>query len=276
MFRLGALPRIAGCLSALSLLLVLATACGTEPETEAPPPPSDSVRSVVDSAPPPGQRCRQTDDSTVGKVVVTTADGVRLVGAEWGAGPRGVVLLHQRGSNLCGWWDYATELAEAGFHVLAIDYRNSAFSERGEPDLTRDALAAVEWLRAAGAARVVLMGASLGAATALVTVGRHPDAVAGLVALSLPPDIDVTGGDPTPPTTPEAAAPLITVPLLMAWASADPSAMDPAPLIEAAPSPDEQVITRDGSAHGWELLTDGPADIRPEVLAFLHEHTAAG
>ena len=269
MFRLGALPRTLGRICVLSLLVTVA-ACSAGPETASPPTPT--AQSVVDASPPPAERCRKPDDGTVAKVIVTAADGVRLVGAEWGDGPRGVVLLHQRGSNLCGWWDYATELAQAGFHVLAIDYRNSAFSERGEADLTRDALAAVEWLKAAGAERVVLMGASLGAATAMVTVGRHPDAVSGVVTLSLPPEIDVTGVDDANPATPEAAAPLITVPLLMCWATSDPSAVDPQPFVDDAPAADKQVVTREGRYHGWELLRDGPYDVRPEVLAFLERH----
>lgn len=256
----------------MSLLVAVVAACSGEPRTPNPSPSIPAAQSVVDSAPAPAERCRRPDDGTVAKVVVTGADGVRVVGAEWGEGPRGVVLLHQRGGNLCGWWEYATELAQAGFHVLAIDYRNSAFSERGEADLTRDALAAVEWLKAAGAERVVLVGASLGAATAMVTVGRHPDAVSGLVALSLPPGIDVTGGDDAEPATPEAAAPLISAAMLMCWATSDPNAVDPQPFVDAAPSPDKRVITREGGAHGWTMLTDGPADVRPEVLAFLQQY----
>jgi hypothetical protein len=33
------------------------------------------------------------------------------------------------------------------------------------------------------------------------------------------------------------------------------------------------VVTRDGGAHGWSMAAPGPADVRPEVLAFLEQHT---
>ncbi|MBX6749548.1 MAG: alpha/beta fold hydrolase [Micromonosporaceae bacterium] len=203
-------------------------------------------------------------------MVVTASDGTKLAGAEWGDGPRGVVLLHQRGADLCRWWDFATELADAGYHVLAIDFRGNGYSDSGPVhDLTRDAVGAVAWLKQAGATQVVLVGASMGATTALVTAGRHPDLAAGVVSLSMPGSIDVTGGDTEGPTRPQQAARLIDVPLLMCWATSDRSATNPQPIVDASPATDKQVVTRDGGRHGWDLLTDGPHDVRPEVLAFL-------
>lgn len=212
-------------------------------------------------------------DDGVAKVVVTASDGTKLAGAEWGEGVRGVVLLPQRGADLCPWWDYATSLAVLGYHVLAIDFRGNGYSDSGPVrDLTRDVVGAVEWLKDAGATNVVLIGASMGATAAVVTAGRHPDLVSGVVSLSLPPSIDVTGGDTEGPTTPQEAAPLIDVPLLMCWARADASATDPQPIIDAAPAADKHVVTREGGLHGWGLLTEGPHDVRPEILAFLEQH----
>jgi pimeloyl-ACP methyl ester carboxylesterase len=270
MSRLGALPRNV-LLLALTVLVTTTAACSSGSPTST-PTTTTAAESIADVAPPPAERCRVLDGGTAEKVVVTASDGTELAGAEWGEGPRGIVLLHQRAANLCGWWDYATELAAADFHVLAIDFRRNGMSESGPvADLTLDAVAAVEWLKEAGATTVVLMGASMGATTAMVTVGRNPELVDALVTLSLPPTIDVTDGNGPEPTTPQAAAPLVHVPLLMCWARSDGSAIDPQPLIDAAPTTDKQVVTRDGGAHGWDLVTDGAADVRPEVLAFLDE-----
>jgi pimeloyl-ACP methyl ester carboxylesterase len=257
----------------LTAVLAATVGCDAEAPASAPTTPAASD-SIADQAPPPAQRCRKPDDGTVAKVVVTASDGTELAAAAWGEGERGVALLPQRGGDLCGYWDYASELAAAGFHLLAIDFRRSGLSESAAVgDLTLDAVAAVEWLKSAGATNVVLVGASMGATTAMVTAGRHPDLVSGVVALSLPPAIDVTDGNGPEPSTAEAAAPLIDVPLLMCWADRDTSAVDPQPLVDASPGADKQVITRPGLSHGWSMLRDGEADVRPELLAFLEQHT---
>lgn len=273
MLHTGALQR-AVAISLLTIIVATTAACsGESPATT--PTTSADTESIADRAPAPAERCREDDDGTVAKVVVTASDGTELAGAAWGEGERGVVLLPQRGGDLCGYWKYATELTAAGFHLLAIDFRGTGFSARASvADLTLDAVAAVEWLKAAGATSVVLMGASMGATTAVVTAGRNPDLVSGVVSLSLPPSIDVTGGNGPEPTTPQAAAPLIDVPLLMCWAERDTSAVNPQPLVDASPAAEKQVITRPGSFHGWSMLNEGQADVRPEVLAFLEQHTA--
>jgi pimeloyl-ACP methyl ester carboxylesterase len=271
MSRLGALPRTLAVL-ALTVLIAITAACSGSSGTPTTTTTTES-ESIADVAPPPAERCRKPDDGTVAKAVVTASDGIELAAAEWGEGPRGIVLLHQRAANLCGWWEYAGELAEHGFHLLAIDFRGNGMSVGGAAadDLTLDAVAAVQWLKAAGAETVVLMGASMGATAAMVTVGRNPELVDGLVTLSLPPPIDVTDGNGPEPTTPQAAAPLVDIPLLMCWATRDGSAVDPQPLIDAAPTATKQVVTREGTAHGWGLLLDGAADVRPEVLTFLDQ-----
>ena len=273
MTRTGALSR-ALLISAFAIIVsTSAAACGGASTTPTTPATSTTGRqSFTELAPPPAERCDKSDDGAVAKVVVTASDGTKLAAAEWGDGPRGVVLLPQRGADLCGWWDFATELADAGYHVLAIDFRATGYSDVGSVrDLTRDAVGAVEWLKQTGATNVVLIGASMGATTALVTAGRHPDLAAGVVSLSMPRSIDVTGGDADGPTTPQEAAPQIEVPLLMCWARSDGSATDPQPIVDAAPATTKQMVTRDGGQHGWGLLTDGPHDVRPEVLAFLEQ-----
>jgi pimeloyl-ACP methyl ester carboxylesterase len=206
------------------------------------------------------------------RIVLAASDGTKLAGAEWGSGARGVVLLPQCGGNLCGYWNYATELVAAGFHALAIDFRPSGRSERRPvADLTIDAVAAVEWLKAAGATKVVLLGASLGAATAMVTAGRKPDLVSAVVTLSLP-SIGVTGGNGPDPTTADEAAPLIHVPLLMCWSASDRDAVNPQRFINASPASDMRLVTREGSTHGWLMPRTGTTDVRPEVLAFLERY----
>ena len=93
--------------------------------------------------------------------------------------------------------------------------------------------------------------------------------MAGVVSLSYPGDLDVTGGAGTGPKTAAEAAPKITVPVLFAFASGDSNAENPQALAAAVTSPGTSLVGRPGVSHGWDMLKVGPDDVRPEVLAFL-------
>jgi pimeloyl-ACP methyl ester carboxylesterase len=263
---------------ALALAVVtvsLATACTDEP---APPINPDAVApELADTkpaaAPPPSERCAKGGNAPVAKMVITTADGVHLSGARFGAGAKGVLLLPQRGAEYCPWWDFAIELVSKGYHVLAYDVRGTGFSEDGQVnDYTADAAAGIAALKAAGAQRVIAIGASQGATTALITAGRLPNEVAGVVSLSFPGELDVTGGAGEGPKTAAEAAPLITAPVLFAWASGDGSAEDPQGLAAKLTSPGTQLVGRSGVSHGWDMLKIGDDDVRPDVFAFLQSY----
>jgi pimeloyl-ACP methyl ester carboxylesterase len=281
MTRLGTLPRTRARAVAVLATVVLAVgaACSDDPPSS-PPDPDVPPAAVADTmpgkAPVPAQRCRASGNVPAVKVVLTTSDGVHLAGVRFGSGPRGVLLLPQRGADLCPWWDYATGLVNAGFHVLAIDMRGTGYSEDGETrDYTQDALAGLAELKRAGAARVVVMGASQGAATAIVTAGRVPDQVAGVVALSYPDgDLDVTAAAGPEPHTPRQAAPLITAPILIAFAADDreTDGSDAEKLLGSSRAVDKQLVGRPGVSHGWDLLKVGPDDVRPAVRAFLDSY----
>jgi pimeloyl-ACP methyl ester carboxylesterase len=223
------------------------------------------------SAPAPAERCYESGDIPVQKVVVTTKDGVHLAGARFGTGAKGVVLLPQHGADLCAWYDYANSLVNTGYHALAIDFRGTGYSEESSTvDYTADAMAAVAALKQAGAQKVVLMGASLGAATALVAAGRDPAGVVGVVSLSYPDDgEDVTGGAGSAPHTPLQAAPLIKVPMLLCFTSGDRQAAKPDALVAAAKDAQPEMVGRPGVSHGWDMLKVGDDDVRPDVQTFL-------
>jgi pimeloyl-ACP methyl ester carboxylesterase len=85
-----------------------------------------------------------------------------------GEAERGVVLAHGGRFNKESWHKQAEELARAGFRVLAIDFRGYGESKGpGQEDvlsapLHLDVLAAVRYLRHAGAKSVAVVGGSLG------------------------------------------------------------------------------------------------------------------
>jgi fermentation-respiration switch protein FrsA (DUF1100 family) len=118
-------------------------------------------------------------------VFVTTADGVRLHG--WclpAKGPAlGTVLhLHGNAANVSNHLPLVAWLPAAGFNVLMLDYRGFGRSQ-GRPTLdgvVEDAAAALAYLRSrpgVDAGRLVVLGQSLGGATALRLLARDGDGV---------------------------------------------------------------------------------------------------
>jgi alpha-beta hydrolase superfamily lysophospholipase len=251
-----ALPRTLLALLTTLTLLPLA-ACGGGDEA---PPPEPTSRAA--GAPEPAERCGMQGDAK--KLVLTTSDGVELAAAEFGSGARGLVLVHQRGSDLCGWWSYARTWADGGYHVLAMDLRCSGFSECPESkDYIADTTAAVKALRDAGASKVVLIGASMGGSTVLAAGGRLGDQVDGVVSLSANSTTVDGGGE----------VGVFKAPLLMVYAKLDASTMraaDAQAFVSAAQTTEKELLAVEGTGHGWALLQDG--DIVARVNTFLGAH----
>lgn len=279
MTPMGAFPRPGTGRAAAALLgcvVVLATlaGCGSGGSAEQPPEPS-----LPEQAPGPAERCGFAGKAE--KVVLTTADGVKLSGVRFGEGAHGVVLLPQLGGDLCGWGSAPSRMVQAGLHVLAVDLRCAGFSDcdndsddqlDNSHDFASDAAAAIAELKRAGASKVVVMGASLGAVSAVVAGGRFADQVSGVVGLSVfRVGFNASGSARTDVTTPEKAAPHITAPMLLLVATDDGACISPGAAQElidkSAAAAKGKVIVRDGSAHGWDLLRS--PDIDAEVLAFL-------
>ena len=128
--------------------------------------------------------CLQPGDTPVR---MPTRDGVSLYGLEVGSGATGVVLGHQYFSDHCEFMDFARELAGLGYRALSIDFRGNGLSGTGRSNrLDLDVAAAVARLRADGATRVKLVGASMGGTAALVAGSWLRPAVDGIVSLSGP------------------------------------------------------------------------------------------
>ncbi len=101
-----------------------------------------------------------------------TEDGGVIYANVYGSGEKGVVLAHGGRFNKESWDAQARTLAAAGFRVLAIDFRGYGKSKGpGDSDvmsapLYLDVLAAVRYLRKAGAKSVSVVGGSLGGGAA--------------------------------------------------------------------------------------------------------------
>jgi dienelactone hydrolase len=120
-------------------------------------------------------------------VLMKAADGATVYGVEVGTGTTGVVLGHQYFSNHCEFMDFARELAAAGLRALTIDFRYNGASTGGNSSrLDLDVAAAAVRLRADGATRIKLVGASMGGTAVLVAASEITPPVDGVVSLSGP------------------------------------------------------------------------------------------
>jgi pimeloyl-ACP methyl ester carboxylesterase len=237
---------------------------------------------------PLSKRCYKPPAVT--QLTFRAEDGVILDGAELGGGDVGVVLVHQAGADLCQWLPYATFLARHGIRVLVFDSRGSGDSERpgGRKAfrLDRDVAAAAARLRADGAAKVCVVGASLGADAALaaavvlkpalsclVMVPGATTALMRRIARQNGLAAGFAGLDPT------AAASKLHVPLLIVVAQKD---FDGAflnasrALLALVPIRDKRMIVAPGYNHGVLLLDPfdhSSSRLKRAILQFVDART---
>ncbi len=188
---------------------------------------------------------------------LVTADGLTLAATYYSptADPApGILLLHMLGRDRSDWHDFALQLQQAGYAVLAIDLRGHGESE-GSRDYTlmeRDAAAGIRFLRdqpQIDANRLLIIGASIGANIALRYAASDPD-IAGVVLLS-------PGLDYRQVTTADAMPAYGERPILIAASSEDSYAADSARQLDSLAAGPHQLLIYDGQGHGTRMLGKG-------------------
>ncbi|MFE6967529.1 alpha/beta hydrolase family protein [Agromyces sp. NPDC057679] len=264
--RTLAVALLLGCLAAAL------SGCAADPGAGASQTPGGSpgTGSSAEAPASPSERCGDTGvDSSA--MWLPVGDARFDVGVA-GEGTTTAIFAHQRNQDECGFWPYASTLAEQGVQVLLV---NSC--GYGETECPRDAnhvvddgadaiLAAADWAREQGAERVVVVGASMGGTAAVVAGGRDggTGVLDGVVDLSGP--LAFRGYDSMDD------APDLTAPLLLAVAPGDTS-VDAGELqqLAGATASDDITIVTDGVGHGWAMLTTGTGfnDFADRVTAFV-------
>jgi dienelactone hydrolase len=228
---------------------------------------------TLPSTPLPGahQRCLGPAERSA-EVWFEASDGTRLSGVVLGQGRTGVLLAHQRWFNLCSWMPFARHLAQQGYRVLAFDFRGFGASHApaggAGRSLDLDIAAGVGYLRRQGVERVVLVGASMGATSALVVAARGSagEQVAAVVSVSGPTrfyEMDAA-----------LAVKRLKVPVLFVASGEEGSYTRAARLLyRNAGSRSKRMVIVPGRVHGIGLLEEGAnaPQLRELVTSFIEE-----
>jgi pimeloyl-ACP methyl ester carboxylesterase len=202
-------------------------------------------------------------------VSFTTEDGGLVYADLYGSGGRGVVLAHGGRFNKESWEKQARTLEAAGFRALAIDFRGFGQSRGpGQADplsapLHWDVLAAVRYLRNAGAKTVAVVGGSMGGgAAADASIESQPGEIDRLVLLA---------GWTNGPAEKIKGRKLFIVARDDASGDGDLRLPHVRANYERAEAP-KKFIVLDGSAHAQYLFsTDQGERVMREILNFLSE-----
>ncbi len=199
-------------------------------------------------------------------VSFATEDGGRVYADIYGQGNKGVVLAHGGRFNKESWAKQARVLANAGFVVLALDFRGYGKSHGpGDKDpmdapLHLDVLAAVRFLHKAGTKSVSIVGGSMGGGAAGdASIASKEGEIERIVFL---------GAAPNEPADKLKSRSLFIV--------AREDASEDGPRLpgirkqyELAPQPKELIIL-EGSAHAQYLFATDQGDrVMREIMRFL-------
>jgi dienelactone hydrolase len=166
-----------------------------------------------------------------------------------------IVLAHQNGADRSSWFDFAPDLADAGYTALAFDFS-------GE-DLNEEVAAAAEYLQKRGSGEVFLIGASKGATASLLAAAEGRD-IAGIVSLS--GVLSFEGLEVT-----QEAMQSIKAPVLLLVGADDDYASDSEQL-EEWNAHGELIVYEGVGDHGTDLLSGEAADrARGDILDFLEK-----
>ena len=206
----------------------------------------------------PPDACIQSGETPV---TMRAADGASIYGVEVGTGTAGIVLGHQYFSDHCEFMQFARDLAALGYRALTFDFRGYGASTGGNSArLDLDVAAAVARLRADGATRIKLVGASMGGTAVLVAASRITPPVDGVVSLSGPTFFRGLNA--------VQAVRRSHVPVRFAVDRLDRRfAGNATYLMKAAAAKDKAILRLSGAGHGSAILSV-PAG-RAFVLAFL-------
>ena len=219
---------------------------------------------------------RSADLAASRAITFRSSDGVKLAGRLFGEGSVGVVLSHMLPADQASWWDFARELADDGYLALTYDFRGycpggdagCSAGERNIGAIWQDVLGAIQEIRSEGAARIVLIGASMGGTASLVAASKPGIGVEAVVTLSAPTSIEGLAAD-------DATLSTVTAAKLFLAGNGDAQAAEAAQRLFATSPQPKRVEIVTSNDHGTDLLTGNQSGrVRTTILGFLMQYAA--
>lgn len=126
-------------------------------------------------------------------VTLMTEDNLHLDARLWVTHPERIAIyLHEYREDQSSWWTYARQSRNPAISSLTVDFRGHGDSQ-GEADdiagMLLDVDAAISYAREAGYDHILLVGAGMGGALAIVAAAGHPEI--SVIGLSVPSKFDV-------------------------------------------------------------------------------------
>lgn len=118
-----------------------------------------------------------------------TPDGGLVYAIDTGKGEHAVILAHGGRFTKESWSEQIPDFVEAGFRVIAIDFRGRGDSrgpQGSSSDEHMDVIGAIDYARASGAQRISIVGSSFGGSAAAAAVAERPGLIANTVILAAP------------------------------------------------------------------------------------------
>jgi pimeloyl-ACP methyl ester carboxylesterase len=229
--------------AAIAALTAVATGCGSDEQR---PTSQRAVPGLLDE-------CRRAGS---GWQPLPTSGDYRPHAARLGDGRLGVVFANDSDNITCSWAREARSLTDHGYAVAAFETVGNSEYEAAQ------VLEVAGALRRAGARRIAVVGASVGARAVLQAAAERPRDVVGVVALSAERRIPPRPGDLLP------VGRQLRVPVLTIGSRRDPlTQFGKDTLAWHRTIPDDRALVVRGSRHGVELLRD--ARVRAAILGFL-------
>ena len=192
-------------------------------------------------------------------------DGVPLSGVLYGQGTRAIILSNEGNNDSGPWLPVAQRLAQQGYLVLTFNYRDQGNSlDQLAVHSLADLRAAIAFMRARNASRLVLIGASLGALdTVKVASVEKSDAI---VVISAPIGFQEV-------QLQDSELRKISVPKLFVTSEDNqPFTHDTLHMFDTTPDPKEKLVYP-GTMHGISLFDSASgANLLPSLLQFLQRY----
>lgn len=192
-----------------------------------------------------------------------------------------VLLLHMLGKDKSSWDRFITKLLDSQYAVFSIDMRGHGRSTKIKdgneivytnmnesdwkklPDDIDDVISLIQNERLIDKNRIGIVGASIGANTAIIAASKHPDKIKTIVALSPGLDYhDIVTLD---------AAEKLKKPILFAVSEEDNYSYKSCNELNKVVKMKHDLLIYKGAEHGTNLLNQSD-DLESKVISWLYEN----